>query len=149
MTLPPSDHWVYLQKILAREVPEVANGTVELKAVARMPGRRTKLAVTAQSPTVDPVTVCVGEDHRRVDAIVAALGGEEVDILRWSDDPERFVRLALAPAHVRVTLDRPHHRAVASVPPDQLDLAHGKHDENPALASDLTGWTVEVVAVDV
>ena len=149
MTTPRPDPWTVLHKIVAQEVPEVAAGMVELRAVARVPGRRTKLAVTALTPDIDPVGVCVGFKGRHVAAIVAALAGERVDILSWSDIPERFVKLALAPALVRkVELDLPHHRAIAYVPSDQLALARGKDDENQRLASELTGWAVEVTSAD-
>jgi N utilization substance protein A len=133
--------------LLAREVPEVANGTVELRRIARAPGRRTILAVASLSPELDPVHVCVGSKAVHINALVTALGGERVDVLPWSDSPERFVKLALAPARVHsVDLDWVGHRAIAHVSPDQLDLARGADDLNASLASDLTSWTVAIVA---
>ena len=144
-----ADDWAAVHAILARQVPEVANGTVELRRIAREPGRRTKLAVASLSPDLDPVVACVGPTATRVNALAAALGGERIDILPWSDAPERFVTLALAPARVRsVELDLPRHRAVARVSPDQLDIARGQDELNARLASELTGWTVAVVAGD-
>ena len=149
MIQPPSDHWATVQRLLAREVPEVADGTVELRAIARVPGLRTKLAVSALSPGFDPVTACVGPRAQRISAVRAALGGERIDVLPWSDDPERFVKLALAPARVRsVELDWPGNRATAIVSTDQYELARGEDAVNQTLASDLTGWTVEVAAID-
>ena|SRR5687768_12306799 len=142
-----ADDWSLVHAILAREVPEVASGAVELRRIARAPGRRTKLAVASLSPELDPVVACVGSKATRIKAVVTALGGERIDMLPWSDVPERFVKLALAPADVRsVDLDFVGHRATAHVPPDQLDLARGDDDLNSNLASELTGWTVAVVA---
>ena len=149
MTIPPSDHWAALHKIVAREVPEVASGAVELRAVARIPGLRSKVAVATLVPELDAVGACVGWKGARVKAIVAALDGEPIDILPWSDVPERFVKHALAPARVKaVELDLAHHRAVAYVPADQVELARGQDDANRTLASELTGWRVEIALSD-
>ena|SRR5262245_18238380 len=149
IAMTDSDRWASLHRILAREVPEVAAGAVELRAVARAPGHRTKLAVTSLVPDLDPIGACVGRKGRRAQAIVGALGGERIDILPWSDFPEQFVKLALAPARVRVVeLDLNHHLAVAHVDPDQVQLAHGKDDVNLLLAIELTGWDIEIVATD-
>lgn len=145
MTHP--DDWAAVHAILAREVPEVASGVVELRRIAREPGRRTKLAVASLRPELDPVGACVGPGAQRINAVVSSLGGERIDVLPWSEVPERFVTLALAPARVRsVDLDLAGHRAVAHVTADQLDLARGDDDLNARLASELTGWTVAVVA---
>lgn len=144
-----SDDWVAVHAILAREVPEVANGTVELRGIARAPGRRTKLAVASLSAELDPVVACVGPQAAHVNAVGKELGGERIDVLPWSDTPDRFVKLALAPARVwSVELDLPRHRATAYVPPDQLELARGEDELNARLASELTGWTVAIVARD-
>lgn len=145
MTHP--DDWAAVHAILAREVPEVASGAVELRSLARAPGQRTKLAVASLVAELDPVVACVGPKAARVHAVAAALGGERIDVLPWSDSPERFVQLALAPARVQsVEFDMPRHRAVAHVPRDQVDLARGEDDLNSRLASELTGWTVAIVA---
>jgi len=144
-----SDRWASLHRILAQEVPEVAAGAVELRAVARAPGHRTKLAVTSIVPDLDPIGACVGPKGHRAQAIMDALDGERIDILPWSDFPEEFVKLALAPARVRaVELDLNHHRAVAYVDPDQVQRAHGKDDVNRVLATELTGWDIKIVATD-
>ena len=142
-----ADDWALVHALLAREVPEVANGTVELRRIARAPGRRTKLAVASLSPELDPVVACVGAKATRIKTVGAALGGERIDVLPWSDVPEHFVKLALAPARVHsVDLDLAGHRAVAHVSPGQLHLARGEDDLNSNLASELTGWTVAIVA---
>jgi N utilization substance protein A len=96
-----------------------------------------------------PVVACVGLKAQRINAVVAALGGERVDVVPWSDAPDRFVKFALVPARVHsVEVDWPQHRAVAIVSKDQLDLARGADGDNEALASQLTGWTVNVVTHD-
>jgi transcription termination/antitermination protein NusA len=149
MAQPPYDHWTSLHRILAQEVPEVAAGHVELRAVARLLGRRTKLAVASLAPDVDPVAICVGRQAHHAKAIQAALGGERVDILPWSDEPERLVKFALAPARVRaVELDHRLHRARAYMSTSEFELARGEDDENLTLANQVTGWTVELVASD-
>ena len=130
-------------------MPEVATGVIELRAVARIQGRRTKVAVTTIAPEVDPVGACVGWKGRLGQAIVTELGGERLDILLWSDVPQQFVKAALAPARVHsVEVDLQHLRAVAYVSSDQLDLALGRDGENRTLATELTGWSVEIVALD-
>jgi N utilization substance protein A len=135
-----------VQALLATEVPEVADRTVQLRAVARAPGRRTKLAVLALDPTVDPVTACVGPNARHVHAIQAALVGERIDLVPWSEDPERMVALALAPARVQsVELDGTLRRAIVHVSRDQLDVARGVDGLNQTLAGELTGWSIELV----
>jgi N utilization substance protein A len=129
-------------------VPEVASGAVEIVAVVRRPGIRTKVAVASISPELDALRACVGFKGRHVNQVVADLG-EPVDLISWSDTPEQLVRRALAPALVRaITLDVPGQRATAYVAKDQLDLARGKHGENVTLASDLSGWAVEVIPAD-
>ena len=142
-----SGDWAAIHAILAQEVPEVASGTVEMRRIARDPGRRTKLAVASLLPDLDPVAACVGPNASRINAVVAALGGECIDLLPWTASPEHFVKLALTPAHIHsVELDPARHRAVAYVAPDQLDAARGPDDLNSRLASELTGWSVAVVA---
>jgi N utilization substance protein A len=105
--------------------------------------------VVSLVPELDPIAACVGPKGRHAQAIVAALGGERLDILSWSDVPQSFVKWALAPASVQtVQLDLNHQRAVAFVSPAQVQLAHGRDDENRALASELTGWTIEILTTD-
>jgi N utilization substance protein A len=148
MTPFPSDHWTVVHRLLAHEVPEVADGTVELRAVARLPGLRTKLAVSSLTPGLDPVTVCVGPKARSITAVGKALGGERIDVLPWSDEPDRLVKLALAPARVRsVELDWARHRAMVFVPTEDHEMALGADRSNQILASELTGWTIEVMAM--
>jgi transcription antitermination factor NusA-like protein len=145
----PSDDRSFIHGLFAEEVPQVASGLVEIKAAARMPGVRTKVAVASRDRKIDPVGTCVGWKNKHINRIVARLNGERVDLLPWSATPERFVRLALAPAWVAlVTLDVNGHRAIAYVRPDQFEYAVGKDGANRELASRLTGWIVEVVATD-
>lgn len=148
MTQPASDDWAIVHRLLAREVPEVSSGSVELRAIARIPGRWTKLAVASLRDDLDPVGVCVGPRAQRIAAVRTALGGERIDVLPWSDLPERRIPLALAPARVqRVELDWSRQRARVFVPVDQVDLARGEDGLNQALAGEITGWTVEIAAV--
>lgn len=141
-----SEYWRVVHDILAREVPELAEGALELRAVARLPGRRTKVAVSARAPEVHALDACTGPLAERATAIRAALGGEALDVLLWSENPEQFVKAALAPALVQsVQLDWSHQRATAFVARDQFEHARGEAAENQVLASELTGWDIEVV----
>ena len=100
MVEPRDEAWSFIHKLFAPEVPEIASGVVEIRAVARIPGVRTKVAVHSLDPRVDGVGACIGEHHRAIDAIGARLGKERLDLIPWSDSPERLVSLALAPARV-------------------------------------------------
>ncbi|HXC26151.1 MAG TPA: transcription termination factor NusA [Gemmatimonadaceae bacterium] len=127
------------------EVPEILGGVVEIRAVAREVGSRTKIAVFSRDDSVDPVGACVGLKGARVQAVVNELGGERIDIVPWSSDPERFARLALAPAKVARVFSDPASRTIqAIVDEDQLSLAIGKNGQNVRLASELTEWKIDL-----
>lgn len=131
--------------LFEREVPEIAAGTVEIKAIARKPGYRSKLAVQSHDPHVDGIGACVGVRGCRIKNVVDALGGERIDLVRWHDSPEQLIVNSLQPATVeRVILHPAEHRAVVVVRPDQVSLVLGRRRENRQLASELSGWQIEV-----
>lgn len=134
-----------LIKLFELEVPEIADRTVIIEAAAREPGSRAKIAVSSRDSDVDPVGACVGMKGSRVQAVVQELRGEKIDIVPWDDDPARFVCNALAPAEVsRVLVDDGTHTMEIIVPDDQLSLAIGRRGQNVRLASQLTGWKLEI-----
>ena len=136
---------LFVQALFKLEVPEIQQGIVEIKAAAREVGSRTKIAVTSRDDAVDPVGACVGLKGSRVQAVVNELGGERIDIVPWSPDPERFAKLALAPARVaRVFSDVLSRTIQAVVDEDQLSLAIGRNGQNVRLASELTGWKIDL-----
>ncbi len=136
---------LFVQALFKLEVPEIQQGIVEIKAAAREVGSRTKIAVTSREDAVDPVGACVGLKGSRVQAVVNELGGERIDIVPWSPDPERFAKLALAPARVaRVFSDALTRTIQAVVDEDQLSLAIGRNGQNVRLASELTGWKIDL-----
>jgi N utilization substance protein A len=137
---------LFVQALFRLEVPEIQQGLVEIKAAAREVGSRTKIAVQSRDEAVDPVGACVGLKGARVQAVVAELGGNErIDIVPWSPDPERFAKLALAPARVaRVFSDVASRTIQAVVDEDQLSLAIGRNGQNVRLASELTGWKIDL-----
>lgn len=136
---------LFVQALFKLEVPEIQQGIVEIKAAAREVGSRTKIAVTSRDDAVDPVGACVGLKGARVQAVVNELGGERIDIVPWSPDPERFAKLALAPARVaRVFSDAASRTIQAVVDEDQLSLAIGRNGQNVRLASELTGWKIDL-----
>jgi N utilization substance protein A len=138
-------HPKFLEKLFAYESPEIANGTVEIKSIAREAGSRSKIAVTTDDPNIDPVGSCVGQRGVRVVTVMEELGGEKIDIIEWSADPEEFVRKALAPAKiVDITLNTEEKNASITVTPDQLSLAIGKGGQNVRLAARLTGWRIDI-----
>jgi transcription termination/antitermination protein NusA len=138
-------HPELLKKLFEMEVPEVAEGMVEIRAVAREPGHRSKIAVSSNEPGVDPVGACVGAKGSRVRMVVNELRGEKIDVVEWSDDPARFVAKALAPASVKeVRIDRDTQTALVIVPDYQLSLAIGKEGQNARLAARLTGWRIDI-----
>jgi N utilization substance protein A len=138
-------HPELLKKLFAMEVPEIAEGMVEIKAVAREPGHRSKIAVASNEPGVDPVGACVGAKGSRVRMVVNELRGEKIDVVEWSDDPSRFVAKALAPASVKeVRIDQDTQTALVIVPDYQLSLAIGKEGQNARLAARLTGWRIDI-----
>jgi N utilization substance protein A len=136
---------LFVQALFYLEVPEIQQGIVEIRAAAREVASRTKIAVVSRDDSVDPVGACVGMKGSRVQAVVNELGGERIDIVPWSPDPERFARLALAPARVsRVFSDPPTKTIQAIVDEDQLSLAIGRNGQNVRLASELTGWKIDL-----
>jgi transcription termination/antitermination protein NusA len=138
-------HPELLKKLFELEVPEVAEGVVEMKAVAREPGHRSKIAVSSNEPGVDPVGACVGAKGSRVRMVVNELKGEKIDVVEWSEDPSRFVAKALAPASVKeVRIDDETQTALVIVPDYQLSLAIGKEGQNARLAARLTGWRIDI-----
>ncbi len=136
---------LFVQALFKLEVPEIQQGIIEVRAAAREVGSRTKIAVSSRDDAVDPVGACVGMKGSRVQAVVNELGGERIDIVPWSPDPERFAKLALAPARVsRVFSDADSKTIQAIVDEDQLSLAIGRNGQNVRLASELTGWKIDL-----
>ncbi|MGQ0767206.1 MAG: transcription termination factor NusA [Gemmatimonadota bacterium] len=136
---------MFVQSLFRLEVPEIQQGIVEIRAAAREVGSRTKIAVWSRDEAIDPVGACVGLKGSRVQAVVNELNGERIDIVPWSADPERFAKLALAPARVARVFSDPESRTVqAIVDEDQLSLAIGRNGQNVRLASELTGWKIDL-----
>jgi transcription termination/antitermination protein NusA len=134
-----------IRELFELEVPEIADGLVTIRAVAREPGYRAKIAVESRVQGVDPVGACVGPRGSRVRMVVSELRGEKIDIIPWNDEPARFVAKALAPARVReVVVDDDNQQATVIVPDDQLSLAIGRDGQNARLAAKLTGWRVDI-----
>src|SRR5690606_16163396 len=134
-----------LKRLFEIEVPEIYDGTVEIKSVAREAGDRSKISVHTDNPEVDPVGACVGPKGARVQAIVDELKGEKIDILEWSADPEVFVANALSPSKVlEVIVDEEEKATTVIVPDPQLSLAIGKRGQNARLAAKLTGWKTDI-----
>src|SRR6187397_2757790 len=139
-------HPQFMAKLFAQEVPEIYDGIVEVKAVARDPGSRAKIAVISRDSSVDPVGACVGMRGSRVQAVVNELQGEKVDIIPWSPEVANFIVNALAPAEVsKVLMDEETTKAEVVVPDDQLSLAIGRRGQNVKLASQLTGWEIDIM----
>lgn len=136
----------FVQKLFALESPEIADGSVEIKAIAREPGSRTKIAVASNVRGVDPVGCCVGQRGTRVMAVSGELGQEKIDIIEWSEDPAEFIGHALSPAKVTSVEILPRREARAFIPDDQLSLAIGKGGQNVRLAHRLTGWKIDIRA---
>src|SRR5881409_2384273 len=136
---------LFVKALFKLEVPEIQQGIVEIRATAREAGSRTKIAVSSRDDSIDPVGACVGLKGSRVQAVVNELGGERIDIVPWSPDPERFAKLALAPARVARVFSDPDSKTVqAIVDEDQLSLAIGRNGQNVRLASELTGWKIDL-----
>ena len=139
-------HPDFMKKLFAQEVPEIYDGIIEIKAVARDPGSRAKMAVISRDSSIDPVGACVGMRGSRVQAVVNELQGEKIDIIQWSPDVATFVVNALAPAEVaKVVLDEEAERIEVVVPDEQLSLAIGRRGQNVRLASQLTGWDIDIM----
>lgn len=136
-----------LKKIFYLEIPEISNGLVELKAVSREGGSRSKVAVYTSSDKVDPIGSCVGQRGARIQTIIKELGGEKVDIILYDEDPVKYITNALAPARINeVEVREDDHRATVTVDEDQLSLAIGKGGQNARLAAHLTGWKIDIVS---
>ncbi len=136
----------FMAKLFAQEVPEIYDGIVQIKAVARDPGSRAKIAVISKDSSIDPVGACVGMRGQRVQAVVAELQGEKVDIIQWKPDAAELIVNALAPAEVsKVVLDEDTNRIEVVVPETQLSLAIGRRGQNVRLASQLTGWDIDIL----
>ena len=140
-------HPGFMMKLFEQEVPEIYDGIIEIKACARDPGSRAKIAVVSKDSSIDPVGACVGMRGSRVQAVVQELGGEKVDIIPWSPDPATFVVNALAPAEVsKVVLDPDAKRIEVIVPDHMQHIAIGRRGQNVRLASQLTGWDIDIVS---
>src|ERR1700742_27283 len=139
-------HPQFMVRLFAQEVPEIYDGIIEIRAVARDPGSRAKIGVISKDSSIDPVGACVGMRGVRVQAVVQELQGERIDINPWSQDPATFIVNALAPAEVsKVVLDEDTHRVEVVVPDEQLSLAIGRRGQNVRLASQLTGWQIDIL----
>ncbi len=134
-----------LEYLMRQEIPEVADGTVEIKAIAREAGQRSKVAVTSNNPNVDPIGACIGHRGSRIQAVTAELQRERVDIIQWDQGPREFIRNALSPAKVgNIELDTENKKARVTVGSDQLSLAIGKSGQNVRLAAKLTGYSIDL-----
>ncbi len=139
-------HPQFMVRLFAQEVPEIYDGIIEIRAVARDPGSRAKIGVISKDSSIDPVGACVGMRGVRVQAVVQELQGERIDIIPWSEEPATFIVNALAPAEVsKVVLDEDTNRVEVVVPDDQLSLAIGRRGQNVRLGSQLTGWQIDIL----
>lgn len=139
-------HENLLKHLFEVEIPEIAEGTVEIKALAREAGARTKIAVSSRDPQIDPIGSCIGQRGTRIQTIISELAGEKIDVIEWSEDPKEFLRFALAPAKV-VSVDLVTEERIANilVSSDQLSLAIGRGGQNVRLASRLSGWKINIL----
>ncbi len=138
-------HPKFVEKLFAIEAPEIQNGIVEIKSVAREAGARSKIAVYSKDEHIDPVGSCVGQKGTRVNTITSELGGEKIDIIPWSENPKEFVANSISPAKVvSIEIDEKEHKAIIEVTDDQLSLAIGKGGQNVRLAAKLTGWRIDI-----
>lgn len=137
-----------VRELFTVEIPEIANGLIEIKAIARDAGWRSKVAVHTDDENIDPIGSCVGQRGSRVQTIISELAGEKIDIIQWAEDPQEFITNALLPAKVlSLEIHEEEKRAIALVEPDQLSLAIGKQGQNVRLASQLTGYKISIVEV--
>ena len=138
-------HPEVVNKIFTLEVPEISNGIVEIKAIARDPGSRTKIAVHSKEDNIDPVGSCVGQKGSRVQTIINELGGEKIDIIQWNKDVSTFIKNSLSPAKImNIELNKKKESAIVQVEEDQLSLAIGRDGQNVKLAAKLTGWKIDI-----
>ncbi|HBH71792.1 MAG TPA: transcription termination/antitermination protein NusA [Candidatus Yonathbacteria bacterium] len=141
-------HPKMIEKLFAQEAPEVATGTVQIKAVAREAGSRAKVAVASSDEHIDPIGSCVGQRGVRVSTVMSELGGEKIDLIVWSEDAKKFIEDSLSPAQVQsVVLDEEKHQATVAVSADQQSLAIGRGGQNVRLAAKLTGWKLDIVGL--
>jgi transcription termination/antitermination protein NusA len=139
-------HEALVRNLFETEIPEIGEGTVEIKALAREAGARTKIAVSSRDPQVDPIGACIGQRGTRIQTIISELAGEKIDVIEWSDSPKEFMQNALAPAKaVSVELVEEERLANILVASDQLSLAIGRGGQNVRLASRLTGWKINIL----
>ena len=140
-------HPKFVVKLFEMEAPELASGAIEIKALAREPGSRTKIALSSIDPHVDPVGSLVGQRGVRVSTVMSELGGERIDIIEWNDVAKDFIKEALSPATpIEVVLDEENHRATVTVSEDEQSLAIGRGGQNVRLAAKLTGWNIDIVS---
>jgi N utilization substance protein A len=141
-------HSSLVRKLMELEIPEIKSGLVEIKGIAREPGVRAKVAVVSTDPKIDPIGSCVGQKGVRVQSIMDELSGERLDIIQWSDNTEEYIRTALAPANISaIKLFEKEKRASCFVQPEQRPLAIGKNGQNVRLASNLTGWELDILDI--
>jgi N utilization substance protein A len=134
-----------VREMFITEIPEVAEGAVEIKALAREAGARSKVAVAAVDPNLDPIGACIGQRGTRIQTVISALGGEKIDLIEWNENPEIFIAHAIAPAKTtEIKLDETERTAFLKVAADQLSLAIGRGGQNVRLAARLTGWKINV-----
>ena len=134
-----------VKMVFESEIPEIASGAIEIKGISREAGQRSKVAVLAHVDSIDPIGSCIGQRGSRIQTIIAELGGEKIDVIQYDEDPEGYLSNALSPAKVsKIDLHEAEHKAVVTVKEDQLSLAIGKQGQNVRLASQLTGWEIEV-----
>jgi len=135
-----------VSKLFELEVPEISAGQVEIKSIAREAGSRTKIAVFSNVKEIDPIGASVGQRGTRVQVVINELGGEKIDIIEYSEEPEKYIANALSPAKVLEIKIMPKNKALVIVPEDQISLAIGKNGQNVRLAAKLTGWKIDVRA---
>ncbi len=142
-------HPQLIEGLFSMEAPEIASGVVEIKAIAREPGSRSKIAVYSNDEHIDPVGSCVGQKGVRVTTVMGELNGEKIDIIPWSSDPASYISSAISPANViSIQVQEQEHKAVVEVAIDQLSLAIGKGGQNVRLAAKLTGWRIDIKGMD-
>lgn len=139
-------HEMLVQKLFEAEIPEIGEGSVEIRGIAREAGSRSKIAVSSRDPRVDPIGACIGQRGTRIQTIIAELAGEKIDVIEWNDDPIHFITQALAPAKiVSLDLDQEEHIATVKVATEQLSLAIGRGGQNVRLAARLSGWKINIL----
>jgi N utilization substance protein A len=139
------NHSDMVREVFKQEIPEIADGVIEIKGIARDAGFRSKVAVATDDAAIDPIGSCIGQRGSRITTIIEELGGEKIDVIQYNEDPAQYIMKALSPAKVlRVELNESDKTAVVHVAPDQFSLAIGRSGQNVRLASELTGWKLNV-----